>query len=254
MQMNSIIKGTLAAALLLTTAVRANEPVAEDAGKWRPLFNGQNLHGWQVQCLPADGDKKFWFVEDGAIVCNSIGQKDHDYVWLMTTDEFSDFEIKLKFQAFRDSPGNSGLQVRSRYDDSPDAPHGGWLDGPQIDIHPSAPWRIGKIYDETREERRWIYPSLKDWRIDESYAPEQVRFFYSDEGDGWNSLFVRCEGNRIRVELNGLLMTDYDGTGVLDNEAHRLRNVGRKGHIALQLHSKDELRMRFKDIMLKALD
>jgi hypothetical protein len=49
-------------------------------------------------------------------------------------------------------------------------------------------------------------------------------------------------------------MSDYDGTGGLDNEAHRLRNVGRQGHIVLQLHSKDELRIRFKDILLKTLD
>ena len=103
-----------------------------------------------------------WRVDEGAILCNSLGRPDHDYVWLLCEREFADFELALEIQAFRESPGNSGVQVRSRYDASPEAPRGGWLDGPQIDVHPPGPWRTGLIYDETREERRWISPSLEN--------------------------------------------------------------------------------------------
>jgi hypothetical protein len=39
------------------------------------------------------------------------------------------------------SPGNTAVQFRSRYDASATAPNGGWLDGPQVDIHPPAPFR-----------------------------------------------------------------------------------------------------------------
>lgn len=220
---------------------------------WTSLFNGENLEGWTVKCVAEDSSKTFWKVEDNSIVCNSIGQPDHDYVWLMTEEEFGDFELILRFQAFRDSPGNSGVQVRSRYDSAPDAPNGGWLDGPQIDLHPPLPWRTGFIYDETREERRWISPSLPDWNVDESYAPAVVDFKYAGDGDGWNELRILCSGTRIRSILNGHVVRDYDGSGVLDNEAHKKRSVGLKGHIALQLHSHDELRIRFKDIRLREL-
>jgi len=119
---------------------------------WAPLFDGKTLKGWRVAAKPEDRDKGFWRVENGAITCDSRGRKDHDYVWLIHEKEFGDFELRLKVRGFRESTGNSGVQVRSRYDWQ-----AFWLDGPQVDVHPPAPWRTGLIYDETRETRRWIF-------------------------------------------------------------------------------------------------
>lgn len=226
---------------------------AAEPGETINLFNGKDLSGWHVRCKPADAAKVFWKVEGGAIVCESIGRKDHDYVWLMTDREFGDFELRLKFQAFKDSPGNSGLQFRSRFDASA---NGGWLDGPQVDIHPPAAqnWRTGLIYDETREEKRWIFPSLKDWNIDASHKPAGHVFKYSEDQDGWNELLLVCQGTHVKTVLNGVVVTDWDGAGVLDNAAHIRHNVGRVGQFALQLHSGDELRIRYKDIELRELN
>ena len=98
-------------ALLLACFCFVAESQAQE-NQWTPLFNGKDLSGWHVACKPQDAEKTFWKVEDGAIVCDSIGRKDHDYVWLLTDKEFQDFELRLKFQAFSDSPGNSGLQFR----------------------------------------------------------------------------------------------------------------------------------------------
>jgi len=235
--------------LLFANAMPQDKP---DNG-WIPLFNGKDLTGWKVQCTPPDRDKQFWTVQDGAITCNSLGRPDHDYVWLIHQGEYSDFELRLEFQAFRDSPGNSGVQVRSRFEASADAPRGGWMDGPQVDIHPPTPWRTGLIYDEAREERRWISPSLPDWNIDSTYAPKKWSFRYSDEGDGWNSLRIICEGTRIQTFLKGLPMTDFNGSGILDNEAHRRHHVGLAGHVALQLHTGDELHIRFRNLRLRRL-
>jgi hypothetical protein len=113
------------------------------------------------------------------------------------------------------------------------------------------PWRTGLIYDETRGERRWINPSLKSAAIDISYAPKQWKFKYAGEEDGWNDLTIICRGFRIKTILNGFVMSDYDGTGVLDNDTHKIREVGQRGHIALQLHTRDELRIRFKEIVVQ---
>jgi len=218
---------------------------------WRALFDGRSLDGWEVKCTAKDRDLEVWRVRDGLLSCDSMGNPDHDYVWLMSEGEFSDFELLLIFRAFRDSPGNSGVQIRSRYDANPSAPRGGWMDGPQVDIHPPLPWRTGLLYDETREVRRWISPSLPDWRIEQSHAPASWRFVYADQGDGWNELRVFCRNLRITARLNGLLMSDFDGRGVLDDSAHLKRRVGRSGHIALQLHANDELRIDFKEIRIR---
>jgi len=233
--------------------VAALSASAQDAG-WQSLFNGRDLSGWTVQCRPRDKGKDFWRVEQGTIQCDSLGRPDHDYVWLESDREFGDFELKLKFQVFTNSPGNSGVQFRSRYDTN--AENGGWLDGPQVDIHPPRAmcWRTGLIYDETRGERRWVSPSLPDSKMPPRFKPERFVFKYADDGDGWNELILRCEGNRVRTIVNGIPRTDWDGTGVLDNEAHVRHNVGRVGHLALQLHMRDQLRIRFKDIQIRELN
>ncbi len=241
--------GTLSCLVLLFfgESVRA----AESHG-FVPLFNGKDLAGWRVKCQTPDKNKVFWKVDTGTILCDSIGRKNHNYVWLQTEKEFTDFELTLKFQAYRDSPGNSGLQFRSRFDA---AGNDGYLDGPQVDIHPpqSMPWRTGLIYDETRGEQRWVFPSLKDWNMDPKFAPKRFVFNYAEDGDAWNELTLICRGTHVKTILNGIVRTDWDGTGVLDNAAHLKRQVGLKGHFALQLHSGDELRIRFKEILVKEL-
>lgn len=228
-------------------------PGSDPAQGWIPLFDGASLAGWRVHCLPADRTKEFWSVRNGAIECDSIGRKDHHYVWLMHETEWDDFELELEFQAFRSSPGNTGIQIRSRYDASSSAPNGGWLDGPQIDVHPPVPHRTGFIYDETRSEKRWIHPSLPSARIDPPGPPPGFTFHYAEDGDRWNRLRIVARGPAITTVLNGITMAAYDGTGVLDNEGHRQLQVGLRGHIALQLHVRDELRVRFRNIRVRPL-
>ncbi len=215
----------------------------EEAG-WVRLFDGKTLAGWQVKCVKADAGKAYWRVEDGAIVCDSLKDGKHNYVWLMTEKEYGDFEMRLKVRSYPDSPGNTGVQVRSRYDDAK-----GWLDGPQIDIHPPGGWRSGLIYDETRSAKRWIFPSLKSWAI----QPEQGPKKWTWEKDGWNDVYIRCNGTTIATRVNGLPIADYDGAGVLDDASHRELNVGLSGFIALQLHMGDRLRVAFKDLEIRPL-
>ncbi|MEX0332483.1 MAG: DUF1080 domain-containing protein [Puniceicoccaceae bacterium] len=221
---------------------------ADDIG-WISLFNGEDLSGWSVQCLPEDRGKTYWSVQEGTIQCDSMNDPDHDYVWLQFDREFEDFELKLKFRSLENSRGNSGVQFRSRYDDGTDAPGGGWLDGPQADINPRGPFRNGLIYDETRSEKRWINPSLPDSRISPEAVPGE---FVYHEGD-WNDMFIRCLGTRIVVVVNGIQITNFNAKGILDDKAHQELNVGMNGYIALQLHRNDALKIQFKDLFLREL-
>jgi hypothetical protein len=219
-----------------------------EQAKWISRFNGKNLDGWIVKCKPKDRTKVFWKAHNGTIICNSIGRPDHDYVWLITKKEFGDFVLEMKIQSFRGSTGNSGVQVRSRFDTEAQ-----WLDGPQIDIHPPDPWRSGYIYDETREYKRWIHPSLPSWDIERSQVKGDQNWKHADDSDGWNTLRIVCKGTTIKTFVNGNQIADFDGAGVLDDEAHKKHNVGLKGHIALQLHSDDQIHIKYKDIYLKPL-
>jgi hypothetical protein len=223
---------------------------SDDEASFVSLFNGRDLEGWEVKCKPEDRDKRFWTVNQGTILADSMGHEGHDYVWLATAREYSDFVLRLEFQAYRDSPGNSGVQIRSRYDESE-----WWLNGPQIDIHPPGPWRTGMMWDETRGNQRWIYPDIpKDQWVDESMAKPARVFYFAEDGERWNSLEITAVGTRVTAVLNGVQITDYDGKGVLDDEIHRRLQVGLKGVIALQIHSGDQLRMRYRNLRIRVLE
>jgi hypothetical protein len=227
----------------------ASQTLSGKGQDWKSLFNGKDLSGWIVKCKPSDKDKQFWGVEAGTILADSIGTKKHDYVWLVTQQEYSDFILRLRFQAYRESPGNSGVQIRSRYDDE-----AGWLDGPQIDINPPGAWRTGMIWDETRGVNRWLYPNVPKGKwVDKSMANPELVFYYSDEGPGWNELEITTVGTRLNACLNGVKVMEYDGEGVLNDDIHKGRKVGLIGHIALQIHTNDELKIRFKDVYIKEL-
>ncbi len=225
---------------------------------WESLYNGKNLDGWHIECLPADRGKAFWKSNGEYIECNSLGQPDHDYFWLMSDKEYDDFQLRLEFQVLEKSKGNSGLQFRSRFDESDEKSEGGWLNGPQVDIHPASSLRTGLIYDETRGVQRWIYPSLPDPRMVPDKAPKEAHrtvLFYADhDPDAWNSLELICQGMQIRTFVNGKQVTRFDATDILDDEIHRKHNVGTVGHIALQLHSKHELLIRFRNIYIRRIN
>lgn len=230
--------------IVLTAALTSPPWSQETANEWRPLFNGHDLSGWSVRCKPEDREAAYWTVEDGAIAANSMERPEHDYVWLMSDAEYHNFRLRFKFQAYVASPGNSGVQIRSRYDNE-----AGWLDGPQIDIHPPAPWRTGMMWDETRGVQRWIFPDLpKDKWVDESMAQPPRVFYYAKDDNRWNEMEVMADGWDVKAWLNGSLVTDFHGEGILNDEAHQAHQVGETGHLAFQIHTGDALRIHFKDV------
>jgi multimeric flavodoxin WrbA len=205
-----------------------------------PLFDGQTLDGWTINCLPKDQAlaAKAWTVDQGTILANTLGHTEHFYLMLVTQQEYGNFVLRLRLQIERGVTGNSGIQIRSRYNAQT-----GWMEGPQIDINPPGPEWTGKLWNEGPGPHRW----LSNEKI------EGQKFYYAGQGDGWNDLEITANGTRIKSVLNGVTVVDYDGSGVLDDEPHRKLNVGLRGTIGLQIHSGHELKLRFKDIRIKPL-
>ena len=232
---------------------------------WQDLFNGKDLSGWKIECREPDRAKTFWKANDGTLECDTAGDRKHDYVWLVSEREFGDFEFECVIHSFPDSTGNSGIQIRSRF--QADANVGGWMHGPQVDIHTPAPWRCGWIYDETAETKRWICPSLPDWRIDPDQGTSKTPRWSHLAAPGepgqraaidptlpGNTLRIVARGPRIETWVNGQPVARFDGTGILDDPAHQRHNVGLRGHLALQLHAGDDLRIRFSKLRIRELD
>ena len=232
----------LVLSFLITSAVFSQDDFVS-------LFNGVNLDGWVEKKTPRDRNYIFFRVIDGTIMANSLNNPEHNYAWLYSEKEYDDFELKFKFRAFKTSTGNSGLQVRSQYDDE-----AYWMNGPQVDIHPPEPWRTGMIWDETKGNQRWIFPNIpKNAWVNESMQRKSLMFYYAEETNQWNVMRVRCVGTSIEAWLNGIKITNYQGAGTLNDETHLDLNVGMSGHVAFQIHEKDALIIQFKEIFIKEL-
>jgi hypothetical protein len=96
-------------------------------------------------------------------------------------------------------------------------------------------------------------PGAGGWFYNKQPPADKFKFVYADEGDGLNDLEITADGMKLTAILNGVTVMEWDGSGVLDNEAHRKWNVGTKGVIAVQVHGGQEVRLRLKDIRIKPL-
>jgi hypothetical protein len=86
------------------------------------------------------------------------------------------------------------------------------------------------------------------------YAPEKYIYFSGDKETDWNEVRIICDGLRIKTIINDIIISDFDGSGILDDVAHKEHNVGIKGQIALQLHKYSENEIRFKDIAIREIE
>ena len=90
------------------TGVRAPSLEREAPKKWskpEPLFNGENLDGWQPQTTDRANQ---WQVVNGVLTNPASG------VNLMTTQKYDDFKLHVEFKYPAGS--NSGIYLRGRYE------------------------------------------------------------------------------------------------------------------------------------------
>ncbi len=236
-------------------SVEPSKPVP--AGKGEPIFDGKSLAGWRATMQPKTeaqkaAIRKMFRVEQGALVVDTLSVPVANRMsgYLATEKKYGDFVLRLRMQIERkwDGQGNSGIEVRN---------------GLQFDLHPPNPRMLGWIWDHG-PRTQWGYLSPIKQTQKESFAgggawkygkaknvPKGFKFHYADDPPGWNDVEITCRGLHFKFALNGVVMSDYDGTGHLDTK-------GRKGYqttapIMFQAHGKDGVIIRFKDIYIKEL-
>ncbi|MCP5113140.1 MAG: DUF1080 domain-containing protein [bacterium] len=174
--------------LLLLASVSA---FAQD---YRPLFNGENLDGW-------DGDPRLWRVEDGVLIGSTEGVKLTDNTFLITKRDYSNFHLRLEVKLRNH---NSGVQFRS------EALPNWVVRGLQADIAQGNWW--GSIYDE--KGTRGVI--VNGWTGKAEHVVKQGE---------WNDFEVLCQGDLIQIRINGSLtaeLRDSSSTaGVIALQLHR---------------------------------
>jgi len=151
-----------------------------------------------------------WRIEDGALVGET---KTGAYGWLVSEKEYGDFVLRVRFKW---EGGNSGIQFRSK-------PEGGMVHGYQADLDPNVRGWIGGLYDEGDRGSLALAP------------PEIEKIF---RRDAWNDYEVSAIGEHIRLSINGFTTVDI-----------RDKRLA-KGIIALQIHSGQGVRVRWKDLRI----
>lgn len=214
----SICLLTLGLASCQTKDITQN--IAPEDDGFIALFDGQTLLGWE-------GDETWFRVEDGAIVAGSAQRPVTDTVFLNTTRSYYNFELtyELKLLGSRER-GNGGVQIRSERVAGTTHVSGYQIDAGQVY------W--GRIYDESR--RRQLLTDL----------PED----FSIDGDvnhgGWNRYRVIARDGRLRVWLNGIMVSDYTEA---DAEIAK-----KTGFIAVQAHAGPPTEIWYRNLRLKPLD
>lgn len=204
----------LVGSLLLVSALHGEEPDR------RSLFDGKTLTGWK----PAKAvNARFWKVVEGVITGDHDGKKVPTNTYLVTAEEFGDFEFRCKFRISGDHETgliNSGIQYRSTITK-------GKMVGYQADIGRGY-W--GDIYDEHRRGK-----------LVTGDTKELMKTLVEN---GWNEYLIRCRGNRHELFINGHKTADY-----LEKDG----KIPTKGVIALQLHSGGVAKVEFKDLSITGL-
>ncbi len=194
--------------LLLTVITMTLASCTQQGPNWKPLFNGENLDGWEVLNGTAE-----YRVEDNTII--GVSELNTPNTFLTTTENYGDFILEFDFKV--DNGLNSGVQFRSlslpEYRD-------GRVHGYQFEIDPSDRKWTGGIYDEAR--RGWIYPL--------NYNPEGQEAFKNEE---WNSARIEAIGNSIRTWVNGVecanLLDDTTPSGFISLQVHSINNEEQAG-------------------------
>ncbi len=222
--------------LLCTTFIAASS-VALGEERFRSLFDGRSLAGWETS------DPSYWTVEEGAITGRIT--KEHPctvnqyLVW--EGGELADFELKLKSRLNGEGGINNGFQFRSRLLPDHD------VCGYQMDNNLQTPWLV-RLYDEfgrhtlaMRGERAVFDPEGKRTatKIPEAEGPAWFRL------EDWHEYHLTCIGQRITLRVDGRLAAEVE-----DNDPRR-REL--QGILALQLHSGPPTVVQFKDLQLKVI-
>jgi hypothetical protein len=194
---------------------------ADDKG-FKSLFNGKDLSGWTLEKKSGSGYR----VENGVLICPEDGGGN-----LLTEEEFDNFIFRFDFKL---TPGgNNGVGIR--------APLTGDIAYTGMEI---------QILDHDNEKYKGRLKPFQRHGSVYDLIPAQADAL-KPVGE-WNTEEISAEGSRIRVTLNGKLITDADLSTIKDPEVLKKhpgvqRKGGRIGFLGHGSH------VEFRNIQVKRL-
>lgn len=216
---------------LATVLAGIGTSFADDSKEeWTPLFNGKDLSGWHN---PYEWGK-------AEVVDGEIHLTANKKFFLCTEQKFGDFVLEGQVH-LPEGKANSGFMFRCHVEKNR-------VYGYQAEVDGSDRRWSGGLYDEGR--RGWLWPSktgrTKEKSALKHEAESQAHFKTPEVRDalkrnGWNTYRVTCQGNRLRIEVNGVTTTEYTD----DTDA--------EGFVAIQHHGEKGQTYRFRNLKIRRL-
>ena len=185
-----------------------------------PLFNGRDLAGWQ-EVAPQGA----WSVQDGVLKCS--GQKDAKaYTWLSSDRKYGDFELTCEWRVQKDA--NTGIFLRV-----PERQGRASMTGLEIQVRDDTADKdlkdvCGAVFQRTPASGRYARPLGE-----------------------WNEYKLTMAGRRLRIELNGHLVSDtHIDTVKPQGKDPPMSAIPDKGYIGLQNHGTPA---EFRNIRIRTL-
>ena len=238
---------------------------ADDAGAWKPLFNGRNLNGWSTHYASKPGDKTppaaaFFRVEDGAIHVYPVqaAGTEQPNAYLLSDSEHQDYKLSLeykwgekKFAPRLNLVRDAGLLYhvhRQRPNDWPAAIESQIQEGDVGDL-----WAVSARASSAIDPRTRRFALLENGGVPVTVGNdgkfERVRHGRVNEYPGWNTLEVIVQGDRAMHIVNGvpnLRVNDMQAWDATSSSWVKLDH----GRIALQAESAE---LYYRNVRIRPL-
>ena len=203
---------------LPAAVVCAEEKKGDSEAGFVSLFDGKTLDGWE-------GGVKGYGVEDGAIYCKQKGGGN-----LYTAKEYGDFVFRFEFKLT--AGANNGIGIRTPR--GVDAAYHG------MEI---------QVLDDTSPRYKNLRPDQYHGSI---YGVVAAKRGHQKPVGQWNRQEIFCQGNHVKVTLNGVVIVDAD---IIKESTPKVqaRHPGlkrEKGYIAFCGHG---ARVEFRNVRIKEL-
>ncbi len=178
--MKRLIALTTGVLAIVTPSLWAQGAGRGDEAGFVSLFDGRTLAGWKL----VDGSGQGYVVKDETIVCPKDGGGK-----LLTEKTYANFVLRFEFKT--EPGGNNGVGIRAPFEG--DAAYQGMEIQILDDGHELYKGKIrsaqhhGSIYDVIPARTGYLKPAGE-----------------------WNTEEISANGRRIRVTLNGVIITDAD--------------------------------------------
>ena len=216
-------------AILLMIVFAPGLALAQDEKKWVNLIT-PDMEGWR--------NPYEW--GEAKVVGKEVHLTANKKFFLVSEKKYSDFIFEGEI-LLPEGQANSGFMVRAHVEPNR-------VYGYQAEVDGSDRRWSGGLYDEGR--RQWLWPSQSGRTTEKKaleHEAESKEYFKKPEvrdalkRNDWNLYRLTCKGNKLKFEVNGVVITDYQD------------DMDASGFIGIQHHGEKGQTYKFRKLRIREL-